>query len=410
MKTSKAMIKLTANVTALFLVASAFVIAPSQQAQAATNVNSSTAVNDLFNTLNNYRKSTGAKPVKYNSKIESVAKGWAIKLADKDSYSISPNPNYAFDSRIDENWTNVSEVVAYSSSSSGKSIGSTIINSPGNKQIVKDKTYTHIGIGTAKGKSGMTYATVDFFRYDKDPAGTMTAPKKTSSSSSSSKIVVKGAINSRYKSLGSHKSYLGKPKSNEKKLKSGAYQSFSKGSIYWSKKTGAWAVKKNTGISKKWAKQKYERGSLGYPTSNEKPLKNSKGTVYQNFKGGEIVYSKKTGAYIVKGSIKSKWNKLGSGKSKLKLPKSDEKKLKKGSYQKFEKGKIYYSKKTGSQPIYYGTIHSKWAKTKYEKGKLGYPTSDQYYSKGKYRQKFQGGYITHAKKKSAKVYYYKKKR
>lgn len=450
---SKVSNKATSLTLALFLAASALVFMPTS-ASAATNVNDSSTVRSLFSSLNKQRASKGVPSVKYNTNIASVSRDWAVKMADKNN--VSPNPNYDSDKRISQDWWNISEIIGYSDSGSVSSIMNSINGNSANREIALDRTYTHIGIGTAKSKSGTTYFVVDFFKYDTDPAGTQSAPsapkiyvsgeiaKKYNSSNVKEKLgnptakqvrissgymqkfqrgeiyykKSRGAtvlykstsISSKYKKLGTAKGSLGFPVSDERKLKKGAYQKFEKGNIYWSSKTGTHVVKKGTAISKKWAKSKYENGSLGYPASSE--LKKTKATSYQKFQNGTIYYSKKTGAHIVKSksAIKKQWDKRGSVKGSLGLPKSDEKKLKKhsGMYQKFNKGKIYWSKNSKAHTVYNGAINNKWGKSKFEKGKLGYPTSNQYKSKGKTWQKFQGGKISYSKKSGAKVYYKKR--
>lgn len=68
--------------------------------------------------------------------------------------------------------------------------------------------------------------------------------------------------------------------------------------------------------------------------------------------------------------------------------------IKDGCYQKFQKGAVHWTKKTGAHPTY-GTIASTWADTKREKGEYGYPTGDPYVSStGRWAQKFQGGTIS----------------
>lgn len=346
----KTMLKVTTAATAAVFMATTFVTASPAPAEAASNVNNSTVVNDIFKDLNKFRKSKGAPAVKYNTKIESVSKETAVKMANKDSYNINGNPYFVFDNRIADGWSDASEVIQYNSSSSGKSIAQTFVADSPNRSIVQSKKYTHIGIGTAKGKSGRTYAVVNFLKYSKDPSGTKTSPTPAAKKPAP-KYKVSGAIGKKYAKV---KSKLGSPTSNSKKIKSGYIQYFQKGYIYYKKSSGTRVVYKKSSIGKKYVSLKHANGKLGFP-------------------------------------------------------KSDEKKLKRGAYQKFEKGKIYWSKTTGSREVYYGAIHTKWAKTKYEKGKLGYPTSGQHKYKGKLKQKFQKGYITYSKKSGAKVYYNKKR-
>jgi len=74
-----------------------------------------------------------------------------------------------------------------------------------------------------------------------------------------------------------------------------------------------------------------------------------------------------------------------------------------GKKQSFSHGGVYSSSKTGTH-LNKGAIKTAYAKVKYEKGKLGFPTSDEFKSGGKIKQNFQKGYITYTKSQGAKVY------
>lgn len=162
---------------------------------------------------------------------------------------------------------------------------------------------------------------------------------------------VKGGIKTAYVK---HKKALGSPTANQKcGLKGkGCYQNFQKGKIHWTSKTKGQPTFKGA-IQNKWKSQKWERGALGYPVNAQRNGLKSKGSV-QSFQGGAVHYSPKTGAHITKGAIKTKWKSV-----------------------------------------------------KWENGKLGYPTTDEYKSGSGVKQKFQGGYITWTKKSGAKVVYSK---
>jgi L,D-peptidoglycan transpeptidase YkuD (ErfK/YbiS/YcfS/YnhG family) len=116
----------------------------------------------------------------------------------------------------------------------------------------------------------------------------------------------------------------------------------------------------------------------------------------RTFKGGRLFWSPKTGAQPVWGSIGSRYSKLGSQKSTLGYPKAAEKcGLKAGGCrQVFTGGEIHWSKKTGAHATT-GTIHSTWVKNKRQAGKYGYPTAAmKVNSNGRWSQKFQHGTIT----------------
>ena len=205
-------------------------------------------------------------------------------------------------------------------------------------------------------------------------------------------LTVKTPVKEKWR-LGSH----GDPQRNlGSGLKSGgSFQKFDKGSIHHSKKTGAHFTEANSPIQKKWAAQKYENGELGYPSSDPLTFKYEKGTDYQNFEGGMVTADPQAGTHIMKGNIQKKWKSMGWERSAAKLPRTDEKKLSGGAFQHFEGGSIHWSPKTGAHFTKAGSaIQRAWADQKWEKGALGYPTSDEYKSDGKIWQDFEGGKIS----------------
>lgn len=116
---------------------------------------------------------------------------------------------------------------------------------------------------------------------------------------------------------------------------------------------------------------------LGAPTSDEfkTPKKNGAG---QHFEGGSIYWSPATGAHEVHGAIKDKWASLGWENSFLGFPKTDETATPDGygRFNFFEGGAIYYHPNLGTFAIP-NMIIEKWKKEGWEKGKLGYPISDE---------------------------------
>ena len=214
---------------------------------------------------------------------------------------------------------------------------------------------------------------------------------------------VKGAILSQWKSLGWERSAAGLPTSDPRPLANGGmYQKFQGGSIHWSPKSGAFFTKNGSPIQRAWGNQKYENGALGYPTSNERTLK---GGTSQSFQGGQVHWSSKTGAHITKGAIQRTWGNSGWENGKLGYPTSDERGLKNGgAYQKFQGGSIHWSSKSGAH-ITTGAIQKAWGKQGYENGRLGYPTSNEYKSGGKTWQNYQGGKISWTSREGARVQY-----
>jgi uncharacterized protein with LGFP repeats len=71
-----------------------------------------------------------------------------------------------------------------------------------------------------------------------------------------------------------------------------------------------------------------------------------------------------------------------------------------GRYNHFERGSIYWTPKTGAYEVH-GAIRDKWASLGWERGKLGYPTSDEFQSGAYRRSNFQHGFIRWSKEKGA---------
>lgn len=220
--------------------------------------------------------------------------------------------------------------------------------------------------------------------------------------------VLSGAIGNKWKVAGWERSQTQLPTSNERRLKkeNGTYQKFQSGSIHWSPKTGAHITQAGSPIQKKWGSLKYENGYLGYPSSDQVAFKYDESADYQNFQGGMVITHSRTGTHTLKGAIQNKWKSMGWERSAAGLPVSDERKLRKGAYQKFEDGQIHWSSKTGTHYTKDGSaIQRAWSKQGWENGRLGYPTSDEYKSGGKTWQNFEGGKISWTSKEGSKVHY-----
>jgi len=171
-------------------------------------------------------------------------------------------------------------------------------------------------------------------------------------------------------------------------------------SVYWTPGTGAWSV--HGAIRDHWAALGYERGVLGYPTSDESGTPDHIGR-YNTFTGGEggsIYWTPGTGAWSVHGAIRDRWAALGYERGVLGYPTSDESGTpdKRGRYNTFtggQGGSIYWTPGTGAWSVH-GAIRDRWAALGYERGRLGYPTSDEYAVPGGRRNTFTGGTLTYS--------------
>ena len=79
---------------------------------------------------------------------------------------------------------------------------------------------------------------------------------------------------------------MGIPASNEEPTTNGGvYQLYTHGTAYWHPTTGAHFVE-HSPIFSQYQTQGFERGPLGYPTSEAYP--NPDGTISQHFQGGTL--------------------------------------------------------------------------------------------------------------------------
>ncbi|WP_309130040.1 N-acetylmuramoyl-L-alanine amidase [Brevibacterium sp.] len=144
----------------------------------------------------------------------------------------------------------------------------------------------------------------------------------------------------------------------------------------------------------------------GAPVATMKALSNPDGW-YQHFANGTVYWSSATGAHFNTGGIRTAYAALGYEKGILGFPSSDEIRFKYRSnavYQTFRNGMITYSSTTKGQPLSHGML-GRWKALGWERSRLGLPTSGEFASAGKTRQNFEGGYMTYKTGEGVKVYY-----
>lgn len=112
-------------------------------------------------------------------------------------------------------------------------------------------------------------------------------------------------------------------------------------SIYWTPDTGAAAI--FGAIRAKWAAIGWEASVLGYPVTDELTTPDGVGR-YNHFNhGGSIYWTPETGACVVLGAIRQKWESLGWETSHLGYPTSDEVDFPEGGRANdFQHGGIYW--------------------------------------------------------------------
>lgn len=204
---------------------------------------------------------------------------------------------------------------------------------------------------------------------------------------------VAGRIAGAYMNTGAAAGPLGFPRTHELGTPDGRgrFNHFQNGSIYWTPQTGAHPVSGD--ILAEWSAQGWEGGPLGYPTADEIATPGKPGKV-QGFEIGAM-YSSANGTHAVLGMIMGKYGELGWENGWLGFPKSNEVPIKdNGRFTEFEGGNIYWSPGTGAWSVENGPLFDGWKSVGYEGGRLGFPISDKFDIPGGVQQNFQFGYIT----------------
>ncbi|MGY1783997.1 hypothetical protein ACI8AB_03275, partial [Geodermatophilus sp. SYSU D00698] len=182
---------------------------------------------------------------------------------------------------------------------------------------------------------------------------------------------ISGAIQSAWMARGFENSLLGYPVGPEVAAANGAgrRQDFQGGVILWSEATGAWPVR--GGIRTAWVLDGGESGALRFPVSDEVQAADGVGT-YQLFQGGAVYWSPFTGAHPVRGGIRGVWGTLGAETGVLGYPAGPEVATPDGVgvQQTFQRGVVLWTPATGAQPVW-GAIRSAWDRT--GSAALGYP-------------------------------------
>lgn len=201
-----------------------------------------------------------------------------------------------------------------------------------------------------------------------------------------------GRIGARYHEVGGPSSPLGYPKTSEMATPDGdgRYVHFENGSIYWTHETGAYLVMGD--FMNLWGNEGWEKGRLGYPTSDRRDVP---GGVVQDFQGGQIVKSAAGAPQVVLGAIGAAYRAGGGAEGPMGFALTGENDIRDGGkFQRFEHGNIYWSAASGAHGVPDGAIMDHWGTTGWENGPFGYPVGPQkQIPAGGLEQEFQGGWL-----------------
>lgn len=135
---------------------------------------------------------------------------------------------------------------------------------------------------------------------------------------------IRGAIEETYVRLGGHAVWGDAISDETPGARGGTNQHFyNDASIFWNPDVSGGVARQVGGlIRSKWEENDWEQGYLGYPTTDETALPQRTGR-FNHFEGGSIYWSPETGAHPVSGAIKQYWSAQGWENSLLGLPTSD---------------------------------------------------------------------------------------
>lgn len=152
------------------------------------------------------------------------------------------------------------------------------------------------------------------------------------------------------------------------------------GALYWHAAAGCHHV--YGAIHEKYLKLNGPKGLLGFPTTDETGVADGAGR-FNRFQDGSISWHPQIGAHEVHGDIYAKWASLGH--EAFGYPTTDESAGDRDGrfnhFRAFGGGgsadkSIYWTPATGAHEVH-GDIRDKWAGLGWERGYLGYPTSDE---------------------------------
>lgn len=156
----------------------------------------------------------------------------------------------------------------------------------------------------------------------------------------------------------------------------------------------SWFTIEPTPIIARWTRIGGNRSRLGDVTSKENAA--GKGSV-QAFERGRIFYSRRTGARELYGPILSRYRKAGSASGELGLPKTPVQRRLAGQRVLFQGGSIWSNPRTGTVLVS-GRISRKYVRIGSLRSGLGWPTRTNYAIRGGERVNFENGRIVWWKK------------
>ncbi|MBN9210081.1 MAG: hypothetical protein BGO45_00655 [Microbacterium sp. 71-36] len=186
--------------------------------------------------------------------------------------------------------------------------------------------------------------------------------------------IVSSSIFAEYQRWGGPSGDLGWPMTDQScgLPRGGCSQVFQNGEIFWSAGGGTWAVR--GGIKQSFDALGGVGGTIGYPTGPEQ-YRTVNGTGWvQGFEGGAIYWRNGWGIHMF-GGIRDAYAAAGYSDGRLGWPVSVQSCGSSGCRQDFQNGTILWTA-TGGTHVVDGAIFAQYSAQGFEKGRMGYPTTD----------------------------------
>lgn len=226
-------------------------------------------------------------------------------------------------------------------------------------------------------------------------------------------FVVRGALNAAWDKLGSSGGDLGIPVGDQTFEGDVTSQRFSGGEIAWNRNTSAFTTKP-TGLGDRlaglqvppndptmaiklaWRAAGGSSGPLGAVRGEQYPLGGD--GIVQDFDGGKVFFSPRTGANAVGSDMLAKYESLGGPGGDLGFPTANESdggipSSRICSFSAADNPVIFWTAEHGAFVVR-GAIKTAWDKLRGPAGRLGAPVGDQAVSGDAVSQKFAGGKIS----------------
>ncbi|MHB8450215.1 MAG: GH25 family lysozyme [Mycobacteriales bacterium] len=207
-----------------------------------------------------------------------------------------------------------------------------------------------------------------------------------------------GAIVAEYRSLDGPAGFLGQALGPEFAVPGGWAQRYQGGQILYSPASGAHYVR--GAILARYLASGGAAGQLGLPTTDERGVPAAAGARMNAFQGGQIYWSRHTGAHAVTGPVLASWLREGGAGSPDGLPTGDlAATAHGGESQSFRGGRFYLVPRGQLSPLEVFELHGVML-TKYDQvggpaGVLGLPASEAFSTGVGAQQDFASGLIAY---------------